>query len=143
MTRSLDFPAIVTHGRLPEEVARQIGAVLRQLDGKRVVVSVKEAKRSRSKNQNAYYWSCVIPPIVDMFRDAGNYADAEDVHEFLKSEVGKLKRVLVTPDGEVKTAPGSTAKLNTMEFEVYLETVRAWAAEYRIEIPLPNEALTT
>ena len=100
-------------------------------------------KKRRSLNQNAYYWGCVLPPIVAMFREHGSNVDAEDVHAFLKDNVGKLKQVFVTPDGEVLSGPGSTAKLGTMEFEVYLEKVRAWAAEVLgIAIPLPNEQVS-
>jgi len=50
--------------------------------------------------------------------------------------------VFVSPDGEVMKSLGSTTKLSTQEFEVYMENVRAWAAEYGCEIPLPNEDLT-
>jgi hypothetical protein len=78
---------------------------------------------------------------MQMFRDAGNYVDAEDVHGFLKEHVGKLSRVIVTPDREVVKAPGSTTKLSTQEFEVYLEKIRAWAAGYGCVIALPNEAI--
>ena len=34
---------------------------------------------------------------------------------------------------------GSTKRLTTMEFESYLERVRAWSATMGIVLPLPNE----
>lgn len=97
-------------------------------------------KRRRSLNQNAYYWGSVVGPITQKFRDHGNNVDCEEVHQFLKEHVGKLKQALVSPDGEILTTIESTAKLSTTEMESYLEKVRAWAAEMGVRITLPNEA---
>lgn len=121
-------------------VRDQIAEAFRSLEGKRVCVSIKEVKRRRSNNQNAYYFGCVIPSIVAMLREFGNDVDELTVHDYLKQEVGKLSRVIVLPDGEVKRVLGSTKALTTMEFEVYLEKCRAFAAEHGVQVPLPNES---
>lgn len=128
------------HGQLPREATERLRHVLLSLDGKPVRVTVEEVKRRRSSNQNAYYWGVVVAMVTQLFRDAGNMVDAEDVHRFLKLRVGKLAQVVVLPDGEVVKSLGSTAKLSTQEFELYMERVRAWAAEHNCFIPLPNEA---
>jgi hypothetical protein len=140
MSELLDVPFKASQGRIPTSVMhRLIDAVSRSGD-KRLVLTLKERKRKRSLSQNAYLWAVVYGRIVEVFREHGNNVDAEDVHAFCKDQIGKLKQVFVTPDGEVLTGPGSTAKLGTMEFEVYLENVRAWAAEMLgLAIPLPNE----
>jgi len=139
VTRTLDFPCRITNGRIPEATAKQIAVAVRALDGKQVVLSFREAKRARSLNQNAWYWSGVIPPIVALFRENGSMVDADDVHEFLKEHVGKLKQNVVTPDGEVVKVLGSTAKLSRTEFSDYVERIRAWAAEFGVAIPSPDE----
>jgi hypothetical protein len=126
-------------GHLPGQVRRELDDLVRALAGKRIRIKLALYRKQRSTNQNAYLWGVVYPPIVAMFREAGNGVDAEDIHSYLKEHVGKLKQVFVTPDGEVLTGPGSTAKLSTVEMEVYLEKVRAWAAEHGVGIPLPNE----
>lgn len=102
-------------------------------------IEIKEAKRIRSRNQNNFYWGCVIPAVCGMFIEAGQPVDPDDVHEYLKTEVGKLTRSLTLPDGEIKTISGSTTKLTTGEFEDYMTAIRAWAAHYGCIIPLPNE----
>ena len=112
---------------------------MRSLAGKRVTIKLSLYRKRRSNNQNAYYWSVIIPAITAMFREYGNNVDGDDVHEFLKLRVGKLAQVFVTPDGEVMKGLGSTTKLSTMEFEVYLEKCRAFAAEHGVAIGLPNE----
>jgi hypothetical protein len=139
----VSFEGIVSDGRLPLDMAKGIAKVIASSSGKRLEIIVKHKKKARSLNQNSYYWGVVIPMIVGMFRDNGNYVDGDDVHDFLKQHVGKLSRVLVLPDGEILKATGSTSKLTAMEFEAYLERVRAWAAEFDLAIPLPNENLTT
>lgn len=135
----LELPFHALAGKIPAPVMHRLLDAVAKMDGKRLILALREQKRRRSLNQNAYYWGCVLPPIVQMFREAGNAVDAEDVHAYLKEHVGKLKQVFVTPDGEVLTGSGSTAKLSTQEMEVYLEKVRVWAAEYGVAIPLPNE----
>lgn len=141
MTAPLEFVASVVDGRLPDRDARRIGEAIRKLDGKRVVVTVAEAKKTRSGQQNRYYWGVVVKLITDTFRDAGNMVNAEDVHDFLKAHVGKLAQVLVTADGEVFRAPGSTTKLTTAEFSDYVEAVRAWAKEVLdLDVPSPEDA---
>lgn len=139
MAAALEIVSPVTRGSLSDEAHRRIRLALQGMEGKRVQLTLKEIKRRRSNNQNAYYWGVAIPAITAMFREAGNYVDDEEVHEFLKLRVGKLSRVLVMPDGEIIKTLGSTAALTTMEFEAYVERVRAWAAEMGCPIPLPNE----
>ena len=136
---TLNFQSVITNGKLPDAVSKQIAGVLRSLEGKRVTIEIKVQKRRRSLNQNAFYHGCIIPPILAMMREMGNNLDPDDVHSFLKQEVGKLNQVVVLPDGEVKTVTGSSAKLTTMEFEVYLTKIRAWASEWGIMLPMPNE----
>lgn len=120
-------------------VPEQVWEALRRMVGKRVTLSLKQYRKTRSTPQNAYYWGCVIPAILAMFREAGNDADADDVHEFLKMRVGKLAQAYVLPGDKVQRALGSTRKLTTTEFEIYLEKCRAFAAEYGVAISLPNE----
>ena len=129
----------VTGGKLPTSIWQDCMKAVEGLDGKRVSVTVEVIKQKRSSNANAYYWGVVVEAVTQMFRDNGNYVDSEDVHEFLKLRVGKLAQVIVLPDGEVQKGLGSTAKLTTGEFELYMEKIRAWAAEYGCPIPLPNE----
>ena len=139
MADILDIPFKATDGKIPASVWRRLVEAVTRLDGKTLIVSLKEQKRNRSLNQNAFYWGVVIPAVTQMFRDAGNYLDPEETHEFLKHQVGKLSRVVVTPDGEVIKTVGSTSKLSKMEFEVYQEQIRAWAAQWGCVIPFPHE----
>ncbi|QEL19315.1 recombination protein NinB [Limnoglobus roseus] len=139
MTKGIEFTGRVENGRLPQHVSEKVAATIRKHEGKHLILTVAERKRTRSGQQNRYYWGCVVAGVTEMFRDAGNMVDADDVHEFLKQHVGKLSQVVVTPDGEVMHTIGSSAKLTTMEFSDYVERIRAWAIQYGLDIPSPDE----
>lgn len=126
-------------GHLPGQVRLEFDDLVRSLAGKRVTIKLMKYQKKRSLSQNAFYHGAIVPAVTQMFRDAGNYVDEDDTHTYLKLRVGKLSRVIVTPDGEVVKTLGSTAKLSTMEFENYLAMIRAWAAEYGCVLPMPNE----
>lgn len=141
MTDALDLSFSAPDGRIPPVILHRLIEAVGKLPGKRFMLTLKEQKRKRSLNQNNYYWGVVVPAVTGMFREHGNYYDDNDVHEFLKLRVGKLAQNMLMPDGEVVKSLGSTAKLTTQEFEVYMERIRAWAAEYGLAVPLPNETI--
>lgn len=130
----------VDAGRINPTLWDDIQMYARQFEGKNVIVTVKQQKRKRSLNLNAFYWGFIVTPIMQALRDFGNMVDAEETHEFLKEHVGKLNQIIVTPDGEVHKAPGSTKKMSGSEMVKYIEIVRAWAAEVLgLPLPFPNE----
>lgn len=110
-------------------------------NGKMVKVTISEHKPRRSNNQNAFYWSSIVPPLMQMFREFGNSMDAEMTHEYLKEHVGALSEVVIGPDGKRRPVVRSTASLTKPEFEEYIEKVRVWAAEWGVVLPFPNEHL--
>ena len=98
------------------------------LNGKHVDVVVRTHKAQRSNNQNNYYFGVVCKILGDYF----GY-DPEEMHDALKM------KFLRSGYCDIETVR-STTKLNTAEFEEYLEKVRRWAiTEYNVNIPLPNE----
>ncbi|MBT7632044.1 MAG: hypothetical protein HN597_20450 [Desulfobacula sp.] len=85
-------------------------------------------KETRSDKQRRYQWGVVYKLISD---HTGYTQD--EVHQ----EMGK-KFLAYEKDG--KTFVKSTTKLSTKNMEIYLESVRRFAAmELFIYIPLPNE----
>lgn len=129
-------------GKIPTAALHQLIEAVSRAADKGMILCLKYATRRRSNSQNAYYFGVVVRDITKAFQDEGNDMDEKEVHEFLKDEVGKLKRYVVMPKtGEIKTIKGSTRRLTTVEFEAYLEKVRAWAAAQGIVIALPNEDL--
>jgi len=108
-------------------------------NGKDVTVTVERKKRSRSVEQNAYYWGVVVPMAQSGLNDTGYRADKLTTHTLLKTLF--LKQEIVNEQtGEILNAVGSTSKLSTVQFMEFIADVQRWAAEFlSIEIPDPGE----
>ncbi len=123
------FKGKIEKGKIKPETTDKFAVYLAKLEGKPVEIVVRKQKSQRSLDQNSYYWGVVI----EILRDHFGY-ESEEMHEALKF------KFLRTHEGEALESVKSTAKLNTAEFEDYLERVRRWAiTEYNCFIPLPNE----
>ena len=107
----------------------RFGLYLTLLEGKKVEVVVKEYKAQRSSEQNSYYHGVV----VKLLSDHTGYT-SDEMHEALKWLFLKKPGEHGLPD-----TCGSTAKLNTKQFEDYISQIKRWAAEeFKIYIPEPN-----
>ena len=92
----------------------------------------------RSDRQNRYYHPCFVAPFGDLLREAGNDFTNEDAHELLKHKFLRAEW-LNEKTGELETFTRSTAKLDTREFNEYLDRCAAWLTELGIEIPDPAD----
>lgn len=107
---------------------------LKSLNG-RVEMIVRKWRRTRSNQQNRYYWGVVIAIAAEHF----GYSPYEMHQAF------KVKFLYVpeeTQEGKIiKPATiGSTKEMNTMEFNRYFEDIRMWmSSEFGVYIPDPNE----
>ncbi len=140
---SVEFDGLVKDGKIPHEMSIAIRDVICRFEGKRIKVTLSKFKRQRSRRQNAYYWGVIVVHVFDMFVEHGNDVSKDDVHQFLKSEIGKLYKEIEGPGGEVHTIIRSSTELSTVEWEDYTEKCRAWAASIGRQIPLPNEMVTS
>lgn len=141
MTQAIEFEGVVSGGHMPPPVRSQISEAIRRMEGKRLVVKISEPKKQRSSPQNRYYFGVIVPHVQQMFVDAGNNVGREETHEYLKQHIGKLTMVIETPDGLKRTVTRSSTELSTKDAEEYFEKIRAWAAEFGCQIPLPNEEI--
>ena len=129
------FGAKIEKGKLIHDNIDRFELWLGSLDGQEVVVSVEKRKKSRSQNQNNYYWGVVIELLVDAMG-----LMPEEVHEVLKSKF--LIKGLTDKNGKNYEVSKSTADLTTSEFEDYLTKCRMWASQQlSVVVPLPHEVL--
>lgn len=124
------FTGVVSDtGRLDLDRKADLKAHLLELAGSAVEVVVRPRRDTRSSNQNRYYFGAVVRPLADHL----GYTE-DELHEALKWKF--LRKEAEGPLATVR----STASLDTVEFEDYLERVRTWAsAELSYTIPLPGE----
>ena len=107
---------------------------LYKLNGKKVFVIIDEERPKRSTEQNSYYWGVVLKILSD---ELGYTAD--ELHELLLAKFYGTKELKAK--GFTLSVPNKrSSKLNTKEFEEYLEKIRVFAqTDLNITIPLPNE----
>jgi hypothetical protein len=139
--QEIEFEGVIAGGHLPHAIRQKIALTMQQAEGKRIRVSLSEVKSRRSLSQNSYYWGVVIEHVRQMFADAGQDIDKEEAHDFLKLHVGGLKDVVTDPAGVKHSVPRSSTRLTTIDWEVYMTKIRAWAAEFGCQIPEPNEVI--
>jgi hypothetical protein len=106
-----------------------------------VVVTVSEGRGKRSSRQNAYLWSVVYKLIAQHMTElTGEIYEEEDIHQYYKEKFLSKKKHLVMVGEECDIEVGSTAKLNTKDFEEYAENIRRHASTVlSLDVPLPNE----
>lgn len=106
-------------------------------EGTEVRVVVEKKTATRSLNQNAWYWGC----IVELISEHTGYT-ADEIHDVLKAKFIPKRLAVADGNGEIKgefVIGGTTTRLNTLEFGQYCESIRQWAAEdLGVVIPDPQ-----
>ena len=119
--------------KLSEGQRNKLNNAFRAREGRLVRIAIGDMDKSRSNQQNKYYWGCVLKLVAEYT----GYTENE-VHEWLKDQL--LPKKFVTIAGVEVEARKSTSDLSTVDFQAYIEHVRAFAAmELQIVIPLPSE----
>lgn len=104
-------------------------------------VTIKERRRTRSLNQNAYYWSAYVQPFTAWMR--AEWGDPTITTEQAHIE---LKKAVLGVETRVKEATGETLELvptthdkDTLEFSVYLDKAAEFLANTAGIVVLPAE----
>ena len=86
--------------------------------------------------QNNYYWACIVQELSNF---TGFFPD--EMHDILKVKFSSEWQTIEIEDICVGVQTlNSTARMNTGEFELYVEQIRIWAlTELGIRLMLPNE----
>ena len=93
---------------------------------------LKPRKRTRSLDQNAYYFAAVVTPFRDWLRE--NYGDSQistdEAHEMLKVKILGLTEKLLPNSQETITIFPRSKFMTVEEFSEYIEKCAAWLAEF-------------
>ena len=100
---------------------------------------IRKYRPRRTDRQNSFYWPCFVHPFGQFLREQGQPVTDDEAHEILKHKF--LKREVVDEStGEVMTFTGSTTKLDTKEFNEYLDNVAAWLHDFfGVVMPDPTD----
>lgn len=111
---------------------------LRELEGKRVEVTLKEYKNTRSNRANRYYWGVVIPSVFKAFAEVGiKLVNHEQAHEAVRI---KFLMEEIQVGEESFRVPKSTSRMKTDEFANYIFVIVDYLREYyNFVVPEPRE----
>ena len=124
------FVGSVKEGKLILDLPSSFNRYLITLEGKRVTCEVKRFVKKRTDPQNKFYWAVV----VDILSKELGY-EKEEIHLMLRERFLRIHDER-HPDFVIAK---STTKLNTQEFNEYIEAIQRWAAqELQIYIPDPT-----
>jgi hypothetical protein len=115
-------------------------------EGHNITFTIKKRRNTRSGSQNAYYWSVVLPLILDAMIDLGNELQSGNpdhldmIHDLMKRDHLDNGLEVRDADGTLYKLPSSTKNCSTLDFMEYIQRIQMWAAEMlNIDIPDPNE----
>jgi len=131
----------VINGKLTASASAAIRNMLAAYEGKTIRIEIKRNRKKRSLNQNAFYFGVVLPMVCGMWAEYGDNADPEVVHNYLKGEVGGMKEAVTAPDGSIIWHVKSSKDEDTIDWEKWMDEIRAWAAPYGLSVPYPNEII--
>ena len=128
--------------KLPKRLRTEVG---KAFAGKDVIVTFARPKKTRSSEQNRYYWGVVVRMVCEGFQALGNPVnpdnneDIELTHEYLKRRF--LQPIQVADvNGEVHELGYSTTQLSTSQMMDYIAQVQQFAVEFlNVIIPEPGE----
>lgn len=118
---------------------------IQHFEGKDVMITFSKPKKSRSNNQNAYYWGVVINLIQEGLLDAtGELRSSNDIHyNILLPLFAPINEIINKDTGEVLNERITSSGMTTTQFMEYILEIQKWAAEFLcIDIPSPNETTT-
>lgn len=118
---------------------------IKSLEGKKVLITIEKLKKSRSLEQNRYYFGAVLPLVQDgLYEATGEMKNTEEIHYgILLKMFAPEKEIVNINTGECITEKLSSSQMSTTQFMEYILEIQKWAAEFLgIDIPNPNEKTT-
>ncbi len=102
-------------------------------------LTLKPRARTRSLDQNAYYWSAVVEPFTQWLREVygDSKIDKDQAHEMLKARILGLQKKEIN-DETIILIPRSRT-LTVQEFSEYIEKCAAWLSEFCEIVVIPSE----
>jgi len=116
---------------------------IKSFEGKEILITFEKPKNKRSNNQNAYYWSCLIPLMQLGAKEIwGEVWNIDKSHKFLSNKFVFYESINKNT-GEITNTHKSTTELTTTDWEIYMIQIRIYLLEdFNIDAPMPNENLT-
>lgn len=122
-------------GKLPMGMKETLANVFPSFAGKKIKLSIAEAKERRSLDQNAYYWAAIVPHVRHVRFDMGDPLSDEQVHEDLLSQFAPRKTAK-RMDGSTYIRPMRSKEMSVQQMAEYITAITAMMAQFGSPVPL-------
>lgn len=104
-------------------------------------VTLRPRKRTRSLNQNAYYFAALVTPWTEWLREQSGDPSitSEQAHIELKRAVLGTKEIVNKETGDVIELTRTSRNLDTAEFSEFIEGAARFLAEFAGIVVIPSE----
>lgn len=135
-----EFKAKVEGGKIPDVMSRAIGSLIRQLNTKTIIITIKQHHPKRSLNQNDYWHGVLRKHVLPIFKVINEKWTVERLHDTTLKMLGYVE-IIEWPDGSTEEVRMESKNFTKPQWEEFMQRARVLYAESGIYIPLPNEAL--
>lgn len=134
----IEYPGRIIDGQLKITDRKDFDSEIKSQKNCYVKVTIQKMKRTRSNEQNRYWWGVVIAYLKRGFLDLGHDLEPSEVHNFVKHKFCRYELVNEETGEIIETVKG-TSKMTTTEMMTLISDIQEWAAIFmNINIPDPD-----
>jgi hypothetical protein len=121
-------------GKMPIGMRETLARIFPTFAGKKIKLSISEAKEKRSLDQNSYYWAAIVPHVRQVRFDMGDPVSLDECHEDLLTEFAPMvwKSKLM---GKSYQRPMRSKEMNVEQMANYITAITAKMAEFGNPVP--------
>jgi len=139
--KKVELISNVINGKLKRNL-KLFWNVIKSFEGKTILITIKVFRKTRSLNQNAYYWGVIVAIWQQIIKDHwGEFYSIKEVNEFLKYHCNFEEKVIEQTGDILRLAKSSTTNTTTEQEEFHEKARRLALDNFNTVIPLPNEQI--
>lgn len=129
---------MLENGKMPDGMRNTLKNVFPSYAGKKIKLSISEAKEKRSLDQNSLYWVSVVSHVRMARFDMGDPLSIEQVHEDLLQQFAPTVES-TRLDGSVYTRPMRSKEMSVSVMANYMTAIAGFIASMGYPIPVHGE----
>lgn len=129
---------MLENGKMPDGMRATLANVFPSYAGKKIKLSISEAKEKRSLDQNSLYWASIVPHVRKARFDMGDPLSIEQVHEDLLAQFSPTigcKRA----DGTKYIRTKRSKEMSVQEMATYITAISGFFATMGYPVPVQDD----
>lgn len=125
---------MLDNGKMPEGMRATLSRIFPSYAGKKISLSIREAKEKRSLDQNSYYRGVILPHVRQSRFDMGDPMSLDAAHE---DNIKSFAPVVECKDlfGNTYTRPLRTHEMSVAQMAEFITAITATMAQFGYPVP--------